>query len=115
MRPTIAVLSSVLLAAGCATAPAPATSANGARAVEGRIASIDTAPWAYDGNAVIVVATASGDVRVQLPARWNLCRAAPVDVQSLQAGDRVRAVGADDGSGSITVCGDAAHGLRRID
>ncbi|HEY4582576.1 MAG TPA: hypothetical protein VIG88_06900 [Lysobacter sp.] len=114
MRLPLIALPYVLLAAGCASTAAPAASGT-TRTVEGRIARIDTAPWAYDGNAVVVLATASGDVRVELPARWNLCRAAPVDVASLQAGDRVRAVGATGETGSITVCSDASHGLRRID
>ena len=114
MRLSLAALSSLLFLAGCATTAAP-DDADASRTVEGRIASIDTAPWAYDGNAVIVVATASGDVRVQLPARWNLCQAAAVDVQSLHTGDRVRATGSAGEAGSITVCGDPSHGVRRLD
>ena len=114
MRLILAALSSVLFLAGCASTAAPASS-TGASTIEGRIASIDTAPWAYDGNAVVVVTTAGGDVRVQLPARWNLCKAASVDVASLHPGDRVRATGSAGEAGSITVCGDASHELRRID
>ena len=49
--------------------------------VDGSIASIDTKPWTYDGSAVVLLDTATqGRVAVQLPARWNLCKAPPVEV-----------------------------------
>ncbi len=101
-----------LIASGCATAPATSPAAAGETYVEGSIASIDTAPWAYDGNAVIQVDTAGrGRVAVQLPARWNLCKAAPVDVEALAVGMRVRAVGAEGAEGELVVCQDEAHRL----
>lgn len=81
-------------------------------AIEGTIASIDTTPWQYDGNAVIRIDTADrGRVEVQLPARWNLCVAPPVDVEALAVGMRVRAAGTVGGEGAIVVCQDAAHRL----
>ncbi|MGY1520333.1 hypothetical protein ACW5DW_07845 [Luteimonas sp. A482] len=89
---------------------APSTA--GASVIEGTVASIDTQPWTYDGNAVIRVDTADrGSVAVELPARWNLCKAAPVDVEALAVGMRVRAMGAAGGEGGLVVCEDAAHRL----
>lgn len=103
------------LGAGCASAPATPASSSGEQSIEGTIASVDTAPWAYDGHAVVQVDTATrGRVAVQLPARWNLCKAAPVDVAALSPGMRVRAVGADGADGALVVCGDAAHRLEPI-
>jgi hypothetical protein len=110
-RPLIA--SSLLLAlAACASVQdAPVTSA-GERVVEGTIVSIDTQPWTYDGNAIVVVDTgAQRQVSVELPARWNLCAAAPVNVDALSVGMRVVAAG-DAGEGdSIVVCQQSSHRL----
>lgn len=105
-------LGAALSVAACATPSAPPAAAGGAGSIEGTITSIDTAPWAYDGNAVIVVETAAqGSVAVQLPARWNLCQATPVDVEALRVGMQVRATGATDTPGELVVCQDARHGL----
>lgn len=97
----------------CAAAPVPATSApmdDGQATVEGTIAAIDTQPWAYDGNAVVLLETAAGrQVSVQLPARWNLCKAAPVDVASLAVGRRARAVGTVTAEDELVVCERAGH------
>lgn len=102
----------ILLASGCATAPSASTGEGGQASIEGTIAAIDTQPWAYDGNAVIQVDTADrGRVAVQLPARWNLCKAAPVDVAALAVGMRVHATGASGAEGELVVCQDAAHRL----
>ena len=107
----IAVLSStalVVMLAACASTPAPGP-ANANTTIEGSIASIDTSPWAYDGNAVIAIdADAGGRVTVQLPARWNLCQAAPVDVAALAEGMRVRATGSRE-EGGLVVCQDPSH------
>ncbi|MGJ4728212.1 hypothetical protein [Luteimonas sp. SDU101] len=109
---TSLALCSALLFAGCASGP-DAAQAPGASTIEGTIASIDTAPWAYDGHAVIQVdAGQRGRVAVQLPARWNLCRAAAVDVEALAVGMRVIAVGAEAADGGLVVCEDAAHRLQ---
>ena len=95
----------------CAGGPTAAPTA-GTDAIEGTIAAIDTTPWTYDGNAVIQVETADrGRVPVELPARWNLCRAAAVDTEALAVGMRVRVVGAAGGEGGLVVCQDAAHRL----
>lgn len=105
-----------LAVAGCASSAAPSATDNGQASIEGTVVSIDTAPWTYDGNAVVVVDTASrGRVAVQLPARWNLCRAAPVDVEALAVGMRVRALGAMGAEGELVVCQDAAHTLAPAD
>lgn len=97
--------------AGCST-PVAVPGHSSEVSIEGAIASIDTQPWAYDGNAVIQVdADGRGRVAVQLPARWNLCKAAPVDVEALAVGMRVRAIGAPGGEGELVVCEDEAHRL----
>jgi len=109
---TTAILCFGLLAGGCATtAGAPLVTGTQA-AIGGSIVSIDTRPWTYDGNAVIQVETDRyGRVAVQLPARWNLCKAAPVDVQALSVGMRLQVVGTVAGDGGIVVCQDEAHRL----
>lgn len=105
-------LGAALLTGGCAVTGGTQLQADGHTAIEGTIASIDTQPWTYDGNAVIQVDTADrGRVAVQLPARWNLCKAAPVNVEVLAVGMQVKAVGAAGGEGELVVCQDAAHRL----
>ena len=111
-----AVLVVALAAAGCASAPPTSALTSGSQAtLEGVIASIDTKPWTYDGNAIVLVDTAThGQVPVQLPARWNLCKAPPPqDVQALKAGDRVRATGTVSEPHTLVVCEHAGHGLHR--
>ncbi len=106
------LLGAALSVAACASPSTPPAAAGGAASIEGAVTSIDTAPWAYDGNAVIVVDTvAHGAVAVQLPARWNLCQATPVDVEALRVGMQVRATGAMDAPGELVVCQDARHRL----
>ena len=84
--------------------------------IAGRVVAIDTDPWAYDGNAVIQVATeAHGIVQVHLPARWNLCAAPPVDVEALALGDEVRAAGTTGTARELVVCARATHFLRETD
>lgn len=81
--------------------------------ISGRVVAVDTAPWAYDGNAVIQVATdAHGIVQVQLPARWNLCAAPAVDVEALAIGDDVRAAGTAGDGNALVVCTRPTHFLR---
>lgn len=81
---------------------------------EGEIVSIDTSPWAYDGNAVVQVATiASGNIQVQLPARWNLCKAESFgDLQAFKPGDGVHVAGTVTGPGVVVVCEQPQHHLR---
>lgn len=114
------------LAACVSTAPpstAPAAPASAAlvagtdATVEGRVTAVDTAPWAYDGNATVALdAEPRGRVELQFPARWNLCRAGDIgDLQTLAVGMRVRATGRVNAPNTITVCEDASHGLQRLD
>lgn len=109
-RAGVALVAAVL--AGCATAPSTDAVAADGVAIDGTIASIDLQPWTFDGNAVIAVDTRDrGRVDVQLPARWNLCAASPVDVEALAVGMRVHVLGASVGDGALVVCADAAHRL----
>lgn len=100
------------LLTGCATASGERPVEGAQASIEGSIASIDTTPWTYDGSAVIRIDTRTqGRVDVRLPARWNLCKAPPVDVEALAVGMQVRAIGAVDAQGGLVVCQDAAHRL----
>lgn len=97
---------------GCATGPEAAPERDDNRSIEGEIISIDTSPWMYDGNAVVIVETGNGErTSVQLPARWNLCKAAPVDVDALRVGMRVLALGSTGEEGEVVVCQHATHRL----
>ena len=117
MRHVAACLVALAVLGGCAAAPVDDTFATGQPvAFDGRVVSIDTSPWAYDGNAVVVVRDAAGrDVRVQLPARWNLCEAAAVDVQALTPGDRVEVSAEAIEARTVVVCGQTAHHLHKLD
>lgn len=106
----------LLAITGCATSSGSSLAAGKEASIEGAIASIDTQPWTYDGNAVIQVDTEQhGRVAVQLPARWNLCKAEPMDVASLSIGMRINAVGTVLEEGGLVVCQDASHRLAPID
>ncbi len=101
----------------CATPPdggAPVAAEQAS--IEGKVVAIDTDPWAYDGNAVVTVDTDAGRVAVQLPARWNLCKARPLgDIQALEPGDRVQAIGTATAPGELVVCEQPQHLLRKVD
>ena len=115
-RPLPALLA-LALAACASTAPAPRALAPGGEvALEGRLASVDTAPWAYDGNARLVLDTAAhGEVAVELPARWNLCRATGIgDAGAFRPGDRVHVVGTVTAAGTVSVCEGATHRIARL-
>ncbi|MDH5833479.1 hypothetical protein [Luteimonas kalidii] len=102
----------LLGATACTTMSEPQANADGERSIEGTIVSIDTQPWTYDGNAVVVVdAGTQGQVQVQLPARWNLCAAAPVDVEALSVGMRVAATGTAGEADTLVVCQQPSHRL----
>ncbi len=104
----------ILATTACVATPTKVVplAAGGQVTVEGTIADIDTKPWAYDGNAVVRLNTGvNGLVRVHLPARWNLCKAAPVDVAALAVGQAVRAVGSVGVDGEVVVCERAEHRL----
>ena len=113
---TVAIL--LLALCACATAPAKnvALVIGQQAALEGEVVQVDTAPWAYDGNAVVTILTSAGRVGVQLPARWNLCQAPPLaDVQGLMAGDRVQVIGTVTAAGEVVVCAQPQHRLSKID
>lgn len=112
-----AILVAALAAAGCASAPPASALVPGSQtSLEGTIASIDTQPWTYDGNAIVLVETAThGQVSIQLPARWNLCKAASVDVAAMRKSQRVRAIGTVTDDGHVVVCERAEHRLQLLD
>ena len=117
IRRVIAAASLALLSA-CASTPTTGSLVVGQQAtVEGEVVRVDTAPWAYDGNAVVTVATAAnGTLNVRLPARWNLCKAPPPEnVQALQPHDRVQVVGTVTAPGELVVCELPEHHLHKIE
>jgi hypothetical protein len=107
----------LMLLSSCASTHSDRSLAIGqATTFEGKIISVNTDPWTYDGNAVVAVGTSKGPIEVQLPARWNLCKAQPLgDVQALKAGDRVQVVGTVTAANEVVVCGQAADRLRKLD
>jgi hypothetical protein len=105
-----------LLAPGaCTTRPAPTLVAGEQASLAGEVVSVDTTPWAYDGPATVTIAAPGvGTVAVRLPARWNLCKAAPPgDVQALRPGDRVQVVGTVTAADTVLVCERPEHVLRK--
>ncbi|VXB33100.1 conserved hypothetical protein [Luteimonas sp. 9C] len=100
----------------CTTSSDPARAECGLIQTTGVVASIDTQPWTYDGSAIVEVDTVDRErLQVQLPARWNLCQAAPVDVEALAVGTRVELVAAaTDEEDVVVVCADAAHRLAPV-
>lgn len=114
----LAVATALIALSACAATPTRSALVVGQQAtIEGEVVRVDTDPWAYDGNAVITVSTTGkATVSVQLPARWNLCKAQPLgDVQALKPGDRVQAVGTVTASGEMVVCEQPQHQLRKVD
>ena len=114
----LAVTSMLLGLSACATAPTgPALVVGQQATFDAEVVQVDTTPWTYDGNAVVTVSSAAaGTVRVQLPARWNLCKAAPPDdVQALKTGDRVQVSGTVVAAGEVVVCEQAQHRLRKVE
>ncbi|MCY7355142.1 MAG: hypothetical protein LH470_08735 [Lysobacter sp.] len=103
---------------GCATNAMPAGLTDGQQvAVAGRVTSIDRAPWSYDGDGLLVLATGSrGTVTVHVPSRANLCRAQGLEVFStVTVGMRVEAVGAATGPTDMTVCVESTHRLKVLE
>ena len=116
VTPLALAFAAALVATSCTTTTADdAGQADGQLRIEGIITAIDLQPWTYDGNAIVQVDTdGHGDVQVQLPARWNLCKAPPVDVEALDVGMRVQAVGAVSGDGGLVVCAEPEHRLQPV-
>jgi hypothetical protein len=110
------LLATLLALSACATTPKQGALVAGQQAtLEGEVVSVDTSPWAYDGNAVVTISTIeAGTVSVQLPARWNLCKAQPLgDVQALKPRDRVQVVGTATAPNEMVVCGKPQDRLRK--
>jgi hypothetical protein len=113
--PPLVAAAAIVLAGCTAATPRPSTS-DGTLSIEGTIVSVDTQPWAYDGNAVVILETPGrGQFSVQLPARWNLCKAPAVDVPSLTVGAKARAVGTAGAEREIVVCGSETHRLEVVE
>lgn len=105
------------LLAGCASGPGMDAGAVGAEAAfEGELLAVDTAPWAYDGNARLRVRTADrAEWAVELPARWNLCKASGIgDAGGFTAGQRVEVRGTVTAPRTVTVCSGADHRIARL-
>ncbi|MFP7722386.1 hypothetical protein [Lysobacter sp. A3-1-A15] len=114
--PLVTALAGMALAlTGCQT-PTPSATAGGTATAQGQVTAIDRDPWTFDGNATMQVATGSGAVTVEIPARLNLCHAEGLDAfAGLQVGDRIHAVGQVGADGHITVCHGAGHMLHKLD
>lgn len=110
-----ATLAALAALSGCATTVKDRALSGQEVTIEGKVASVNTDPWAYDGNAVVTVSTDAGTVSVQLPARWNLCRAQPLDdIQGLRPDDRVQVVGTVTAPGEMVVCAQPQHRLTKM-
>lgn len=115
----LSTLSVCLVLAACASTGTPAggdasTWAAGSDVqFTGRLSAVDTAPWAYDGNARLTVdSPAHGAVVVELPARWNLCKATGIDTAAkLAVGTPVRVNARVQEDRTVVVCASAAHGV----
>ena len=104
-----AALPALLVLAACAAPP----DADAGGVLRGEVVSVDAAPLAYDGDALVVVRTDAGERTVRVPARVNLCAAADlVDLGALRPGVRVEARGSVDAEGDVTPCTSADHFLR---
>ena len=102
----------MLAGTGCASRPVADLADGDQLSIEGTIVSVDTQPWTYDGHAVVVLDTRErGAVTVHLPARWNLCKAAPVEIESLNVGVTASLVGSASADGAVVVCERETHRL----
>lgn len=101
----------VLLVSACSSPP----EASGGGVI-GTVTSVDLAPMAYDGDAVIVMETGGGEVvTVRVAARMNLCDASGLAlVGELVPGDRIEVTGSMDPDGSIRPCTDPSHFIARV-
>lgn len=104
------LLLSVLLA-GCTGSVQSA-----APTVAGEVVAVDLSPMAYDGNATLDVRTDAGStVRVEVPARTNLCQAELGALGEIRPGDRVEVTGERSATGVVTPCADPTHSLRVVE
>ncbi len=83
--------------------------------VAGEVVAVDLDPWAYDSNATLDVRTEAGEtVRVEVPARTNLCQASLGSLSEIRPGDRVEVRGEQSASAVVTPCAQPDHYLRRM-
>lgn len=82
--------------------------------VIGEVIAVDLSPMAYDGNATFDVRTDSETVRVEIPARTNLCDAELGGFSEIAVGDRVEVRGERQASGAVTPCASAGHYVRKV-
>lgn len=95
--------------------PNSMTSQETTTTVSGTVTNVDTSPWAFDGNAIVLVETDQGDsVEVQIPARINLCPAQSAIATDLAVGEMVEVNGTMF-EGAIIPCQSADHYLRVIE
>ena len=102
----------LLLLAACAAPPDGGTDSGAT--VRGEVVSVDAAPLAYDGDALVVVRTDAGERTVRVPARINLCDAEVADLGTLRPGTRIEARGETNADGDVTPCTSAEHFLRVV-
>ena len=101
-----------LLAACVRPEPAVDPPSDGPGEVTGTVVSIDREPMAYDGDALIELATDAGPVTVHVAARMNLCKASGLSlIGSLQVGDTVEVRGERSVDGSILPCASSEHAI----
>ena len=113
MRALLPLLALCLAAGACGPRPDPGAAA-GDRVVLGEVVSVDLAPMAYDGDAVIRVRAGAETVRVLVAARMNLCAATGLDlVGALQPGDAVEVVGAVMDDAAVRPCESEGHRIAR--
>ena len=104
-----------LLVAACSQTPPASPTAPGDETIEGVVLSIDGEPMTYDGNAVLLLRTADGERRVEIPARTNLCEAVGLDVAlGSEPGQRLRVTGARQADGAVVPCASATHAVVRV-
>ena len=107
--PVVRLLPALLLLAACASSP------DAGGAVRGEVVSVDAAPLAYDGDALVVVRTDAGERTVRVPARVNLCEAADLPaLDTLRPGDHVEARGDVNAEGDVTPCASPNHFFRVV-
>jgi hypothetical protein len=95
--------------------PDPMTEQGTTATVSGTVTDVDTSPWAFDGNAIVMIETDQGDsVEIQIPARINLCPAQSAIATNLAVGEMVEVSG-NMFEGAIVPCQSTDDYLRVIE
>ena len=102
------LLPALVLLAACASPPVEGG------VVRGEVVSVDLAPLAYDGDALVVVRTDGGERTVRVPARVNVCEADLPALDALRPGVRVEARGEAGADGDVTPCTSPDHFLHVV-